>query len=951
VTPEHWKRVAELFEAAIEQQPAARADFLAKAAAGDAALAEEVLRLLASDENAGTFLNRPAGLSTSSASDGRLAAWHQSLRKENPSLATDLQVLLQERYARGDEGFLSTEPAALPTPAALIGQRVGAYTLESPIGQGGMGTVWLARRSDGRFEGRAAVKFLNLGLLGGAGEQRFKREGSILSRLAHPNIAHLIDAGVSPAGQPYLILEYVEGKHIDAYCNEHALDIEARIRLFLDVLAAVAHAHANLIVHRDIKPSNVLVTEDGQVKLLDFGIAKLLEDETSTSAATVLTRQGERALTLAYAAPEQVTGSAITTGTDVYALGVLLYQLLTGKHPAESALQSPAHLMKAIVDTKPPRPSETLGPTSKLSRELRGDLDTIVGKSLKKNPAERYASATAFADDLRRYLGHEPISARPDTLAYRAKKFVRRNRLAVALASAAFVATVAGVIGTAIQARTARRERDIAISQLARAEAIDDFNTVVLGEGVPWGKQVTIGDLLGQAESLIEARSDVDNAKRAELLMSVASHYRTNDEYGPARRLLEQAASLARSSPNPSTRARASCALGHVLVIQGFDQLPRAESLIQAGLEELPADAAFALDRVYCLHAGAFIRWVMGHSADALARAQLAQRALRQAPFQPALLELGNLVLLGMCYSSLRRMRDALATLEQASELIRSQGLGNTQWAGGVFYRWGLALWQFGRPLDAEPMLNRSAQIAQRGRAERVTERLLIFSYANVLETLGRLDEAANYAERLQAQTQSERNILWGLAARAKIYRKQGNLERAAQMLSELEPRLRENFPPGDITAGHITWARLAAERALIAKARGENAAALDFANQALTTAEAVVKDFPVHTTEVQSMLVMRSELQLDLGHVDEAMGDARRALAVAVDETPPEMFTMYLGYAYLALGRALQAQGKREEAQAAFRSAVKHLQSALGPDHADTQTARHLAEGVVQPR
>src|SRR5216684_1902444 len=274
------------------------------------------------------------------------ATWLEMLRQQNPSVATDLQILLKEYQALVDEGFLQTDAVTRPSSVSLPEQTVGAYTLESRIGQGGMGTVWLAHRSDGRFEGRAAVKFLNASLIGGASEERFKREGSILARLAHPNIAHLIDAGVSATGQPYLILEYVEGRAIDRYCNELALNIEARIRLFLDVLAAVAHAHANLIVHRDIKPSNVLVTREGQVKLLDFGIAKLLEEETGV---TVLTREGERALTPAYAAPEQVIGTAVTTATDVYALGILLYLLLTGKHPAESALHSPADLIKAIV--------------------------------------------------------------------------------------------------------------------------------------------------------------------------------------------------------------------------------------------------------------------------------------------------------------------------------------------------------------------------------------------------------------------------------------------------------------------------------------------------------------------------------------------------------------------------------------------------------------------------
>jgi tetratricopeptide (TPR) repeat protein/tRNA A-37 threonylcarbamoyl transferase component Bud32 len=383
------------------------------------------------------------------------ATWLEMLRQQNPTVATDLQTLLKEYQALVDEGFLQTDAAARPISVAAPEQTVGAYRLESRIGQGGMGTVWLARRSDGRFEGRAAVKFLNASLMGGASEERFKREGSILARLAHPHIAHLIDAGVSATSQPYLILEYVEGRAIDCYCAELALDIEARIRLFLDVLAAVAHAHANLIVHRDIKPSNVLVTQDARVKLLDFGIAKLLEDEAAIPA-TVLTREGERALTLAFAAPEQVTGDSITTGTDIYALGVLLHLLLAGKHPAQSALESPLDLMKAIVDTQPPRISDAV-PETKLRRALRGDLDTIVAKALKKNPAERYLSVTAFADDLRRYLGHQTISARADTLAYRARKFVRRHRVPVGAVALVIAGLSAGLYVANRQRITAER--------------------------------------------------------------------------------------------------------------------------------------------------------------------------------------------------------------------------------------------------------------------------------------------------------------------------------------------------------------------------------------------------------------------------------------------------------------------------------------------------------------
>src|SRR5215831_9660739 len=269
------------------------------------------------------------------------ATWLKSLADENPSLADELRALLDEHRALADQHFLEDGPISPPSQLALAGQTIGAYRLLSPLGEGGMGTVWLAERSDGRFEGRAAVKFLNISILH-HGEARFKREGSILSRLAHPHIARLLDAGVSPAGQPYLVLEHVDGEPIDRFCDRHRLDVDKRLRLFLDVLGAVAHAHANLIVHRDIKPSNVLVDNDGRAKLLDFGIAKLLQDEVGGGEATALTREGGRALTPEFAAPEQLTGGAVTTATDVYALGTLLYLLLTGRHPAGEARQSPA---------------------------------------------------------------------------------------------------------------------------------------------------------------------------------------------------------------------------------------------------------------------------------------------------------------------------------------------------------------------------------------------------------------------------------------------------------------------------------------------------------------------------------------------------------------------------------------------------------------------------------
>ncbi len=260
-------------------------------------------------------------------------AYLAALRTDDPEAAEDIAALLDEHRILAAEGFLEFAPPSIePVESRMAGVTIGAYTLASPIGHGGMGSVWLASRSDGRFEGQAALKLLNAAFVGRGGEARFKREGTILARLTHPHIARLIDAGVSKSGQPYLVLEHIKGRHIDTHCDEERLAIADRIRLFLDVQSAVAHAHANLIVHRDLKPSNVLVTHDGKVKLLDFGIAKLLERDPTTETVTLLTN-GPGALTPKYAAPEQMNGGPITTATDVYALGVLLYELLSGAHP------------------------------------------------------------------------------------------------------------------------------------------------------------------------------------------------------------------------------------------------------------------------------------------------------------------------------------------------------------------------------------------------------------------------------------------------------------------------------------------------------------------------------------------------------------------------------------------------------------------------------------------
>ncbi len=533
------------------------------------------------------------------------AAWLAGLRAEDPALARDVELLLEDHRALDAEGFLGTPPFPPAGAATLEGQSIGAYTLVSPLGQGGMGTVWLARRSDGRFEGVAAVKLLNASLVGRAGEERFRREGSILARLRHPHIAQLVDAGVSPSGQPYLVLEHVEGERIDGYCERERLPIEGRLRLFLSVLDAVALAHANLIVHRDIKPSNILVAKDGTVKLLDFGIAKLLEAGALSGEATALTRDGGAVLTPEYAAPEQVTGAAVTTATDVYSLGVVLYLLLSGRHPAEGARQAPADLLRSIVDTEPRRVSE-MAATEPQRRQLRGDLDTIVAKALKKRPDERYPSVTALGEDIRRFLRDEPIAARPDTLAYRARKFVRRNRTAVALAALVLLALAAGLLGTLTQARRATRQAALAEREArsgnraarlrpptssVRSRGINEFTAFLLGQAVPGGKAVTMRELLGRAERLVDERFANDQALAVDLLVAIGDIYNAIEETDNAKRTMRRAYETSRRLADPAVQASAACGWARTVALSG--DFAEARRLIDAALALTSDEARF----------------------------------------------------------------------------------------------------------------------------------------------------------------------------------------------------------------------------------------------------------------------------------------------------------------------------------------------------------------------
>src|SRR5687768_11098532 len=372
--------------------------------------------------------------------------------------------------------FLAEPLADAEAYSPQPGQEIGPYRLVVPLGEGGMGQVWLAMRSDGLYERRVALKLLRPGL-GDAGLRvRFTRERQILARLGHAHIARLLDAGLSQDGQPYLALDYVQGVPITEHARRHALDVPARLNLFAQVCAAVSHAHANLVVHRDLKPSNILVTSAGEVCLLDFGIAKLLDAQGGTPTADI-TRTGARAFTLHYAAPEQLRGEPVSTMTDVYALGVVLYELLTDARPYPLTRASDAAWEEAILTAEPLRPSlaamraarEHGGPVErKRARQLAGDLDNILLKALSKRPEQRYASVEALALDLRRYGEGQPVHARPLSLRYRARKYVQRHGLTLGVSLG-----ITGVLGVSLAVVSWQARR--ATEEATRAEAMQDF--------------------------------------------------------------------------------------------------------------------------------------------------------------------------------------------------------------------------------------------------------------------------------------------------------------------------------------------------------------------------------------------------------------------------------------------------------------------------------------------
>ncbi len=507
MTEQRFFQVRRLFEAALEWEPKTRSAFLAQTCPGDSDLLDEVQRLLQAHEQTKGLLGH---------------------------------LLLHTPEALG----------LLPFSRSMEGRRLGPYRIERQIGHGGMGVVYLAFRADGAFRKQFALKILQSSLANENLVTRFRREREILGSLNHPHIAHLIDAGVTEEALPYYVMEYIEGQSIHAYCDERQLNITQRIELFRTVCEAVQYAHQNLIVHRDLKPSNILVTSNGTVKLLDFGIAKFLDDRRQETVFAA-TQTGMRLMTPEYASPEQIKGEPITTATDVYALGVILYELLTGRRPYRLKQGLLHEVERAICEETPTRPSSTIGreesallpswtadelsavregTVAKLRKRLAGDLDNIALMALRKEPNRRYISAEQLSADLRRHLDHLPVLAQKDTGWYRTQKFLLRHEFSVIVATVFLLFLLAGLFTTVHLYLSAKKAQNLALQEAAEARARQLAAQAEYLYTRP--HRFTLGSLLGieslRRVPLTENRSFLASA------LAYSGHSRLSAHLGPA---------------------------------------------------------------------------------------------------------------------------------------------------------------------------------------------------------------------------------------------------------------------------------------------------------------------------------------------------------------------------------------------------------------------------------
>ncbi len=871
-----------------------------------------------------------------------LERWLDSLPPRDAIHRSTLRELLKQRAAAETGDFLFTLPKVSDgsrrcsdAGGLTPGVHIGPYVIEEELGRGGMGAVWRARRSDGAIKRPLALKLPLAGPQSQELIERFTRERDILGELSHPNIARLDDAGITESGQPFLALEYVPGLQLIDYCDRLRLDVRARLRLCMQVLRAVQYAHSHLVIHRDLKPSNIIVTPDGQAMLLDFGIAKLIPDDTLDDAGR--TQLGGAALTPEYASPEQVAGKPVSTASDIYSLGVLLFELLTGERPYHLKRTSRAALEEAILNCEPQRPSAALRAAAaaarattvrNLSRTLRGDLDTIVLKALKKSPAQRYSTVDALADDIEHYLRGEPVTARAEGNWYRLRKLIGRHKLPVAAATGAAAALIATAAVALVEAHIANSERDRALTLSARNEAVTEFVNMLVTESGGADGPVTVSDMLARSESLVAAEYARNPDHRAAILGVLGNYYHTIGADARGEPLLRDALAAIRTSADADLRRELTCL--HAMALAGLGRVKEAVTDLNATV----ADPAIQpRESAICLQYLAYVNQDGGDAKNALRYANLALEKLHQVK-QP-LPSLEGLFLGSVGYGHQLNGENEAAEDFFARSIAQYTKVGRDRSPDAISVRnnWALVSMSAGEPRRALEIYNETLQIVRQKDPGSRPPQYLLANRARALEFLGRYNEAREaYASCLSngpgGTGPMDYFCLLGIAS---VERELGNLaaadEYVAKTAASINPSVPEEFP-ARITLGLM--------RAKVAISKGQFGAARAELDAALARAR--------FDALIISACLIRGELSLDEGRLAEALADARRALVLAQRAQGGVPYSSRVGQASLLLARIWAGSGDPTQARQAAQTAVDHLSRTVDDDHPLLKQARELA-------
>ncbi|HVN44757.1 MAG TPA: serine/threonine-protein kinase [Steroidobacteraceae bacterium] len=868
------------------------------------------------------------------------AEWLARLAGEHPEVVAQLRVLLERSVAQSDTFMRRpvsghwVQDEALGGPGDAPGDVIGPYRLLRALGQGGMGAVWLAERVDASPQRRVALKLPLHGWARGVIE-RLEQERDTLAALEHPNIARLYDAGSTAMGRPYVAMEFVDGAPIDVFAAEHHLPIRARVSLLLQVARAVSYAHGRLVVHRDLKPSNILVTADGDVRLLDFGAAKLLRDDGPQDSA--LTREAGRAFSPDYAAPEQIRGEPVTVSTDVYSLGVVLFELLTGTRPYSLKRHSATGLAAALEEAESPLASSIVTNPRSARRELRGDLDNIIAKALKKNVTERYATVGEFADDLVRWLHYQPVRARPDSVAYRVAKFVRRNRIAVAVGTLMVAALMAAAIITTKEMLEARTQRDVARAQAKRAQAEERFANMVLEQTGTAGHPLSREEMLDRSVELLDQQYGDDPQFIASSLIPISDRYM---ELGNTRKelaVLEKAESIARRLGDPVLLISVQC--NAVETETDLGNIEGARRRMTEARTLLAHTAGIPMERrIECIHADATLADALGDRARAVdlieSAISLQESRDRTDRAYRALLSHAQVL-----YLYAGRPKDAYALVEKTLSVLEKTDAKNSEAIFGALHNQSLALNQMGEVQAALRREQEAVAISTGGDPKQPVAALAANALGRLFTRLARPRDGELWSGRAAAAAREGGNVATQIIALATLAEAQamaGELSKARTAAEEAALR---------ITAGSDSRARIAVERARTIVAlkrndlRGVNVAVASLLN--LIGYPDPDKVRVVQSADTQLLLAARAALQT--GDAPAAVRLASAALALANELAREPRHSASVGEARLLLAQAYLAQGERDSAHASLHGAIEGLSTGLAPDHPLTLEAAAL--------